>query len=59
MNITRNEIEQFRMDFASAVQELEKQYQVKVHLGNIKYSDSSFRAPIFYQYYLSMLIPNS
>jgi len=40
--ITRNEIKNFRVEFAETVKSLEKKYGVKIDLGSISYDDTSF-----------------
>lgn len=46
MEINRDTLKQFRSDFAKAVKKLEKEYDVTISLGNIKYTSDSFSSKI-------------
>ena len=45
MNIP-NDLKRFRTDFAKAVKELEKQYDVNISIGSITYEDDEFRTKL-------------
>ena len=42
--LNRNSVKNFRTDFQSAVQQLEKQYGVSINLGTIRFDSSELRA---------------
>lgn len=42
MEINKSTLAKFRKDFAAAVADLEKEYGVDLHIGNIKYTNSDF-----------------
>jgi hypothetical protein len=44
--ITKEQLKQFRSDFAVAVKDLEKKYNATIHLGSITYDDVSFHGKV-------------
>jgi len=46
MNMNEQTLKEFRADFASAVAQLEKNYNVKINLNNISYNDAGFHTKL-------------
>lgn len=46
MEFTKQNVKSFRHDFNNAISELEKQYQCKISLGNIRFSNSELRTKL-------------
>ncbi len=42
----RQNVKQFRQDFQSAISKLEKQYECKINIGNIRFSDTELRTKL-------------
>ena len=46
MTITKETLISFRNDFSEAVKELENKYNIKLKIGNIEYTESSFKTKL-------------
>lgn len=46
MNMNKETLQAFRVDFQSTVKELEEKYKAQIKLGNITYGDISFTAKV-------------
>ena len=49
MKFNNKTLDQFRADFDKAVAELAKKYDVKISMGNIRYTDCSFTTKLTVQ----------